>query len=236
MLNIIYRIYIKSIDLNIVTRNQVNDQKKKYYNYDKKEYFVKDCQQLKKLFWKSISQKNVNIVNTKRNIAMVEQISFPINFGNTFVSISLDILNIEIEEDLDIDRLENFNVDIQIYLTFEEKYKEFTVIKVNLNIARKDDEKHPYNENDLYFEFNNVGYNDIIQMNYIYNYYVFYLESKIIYNFFSKVIFKLIKKTYKEEETRYQIFTIKTTIYKIFVSSFEHPPIYIKKEVTLERY
>jgi len=43
---------------------------------------------------------------------MVEQISFPINFGNTFVSISLDILNIEIEEDLDIDRLENFNVDI----------------------------------------------------------------------------------------------------------------------------
>ncbi len=35
-----------------------------------------------------------------------------INFRNTFVSISLDVLNIEAEEDLDINELKNFNIDI----------------------------------------------------------------------------------------------------------------------------
>ena len=35
-----------------------------------------------------------------------------INFRNTFVSISLDVLNIEAEEDLDINELKNFNINI----------------------------------------------------------------------------------------------------------------------------
>ena len=37
---------------------------------------------------------------------------FPINFGNMFVSISLDILDIEAKKDSDINKLENFNIDI----------------------------------------------------------------------------------------------------------------------------
>ena len=37
---------------------------------------------------------------------------FLINFGNIFILISLDILDIEAEEDSDIDESENFNVDI----------------------------------------------------------------------------------------------------------------------------
>ncbi len=37
---------------------------------------------------------------------------FPINFGNIFILISLDILDIEIEEDSDINKSENFNVNI----------------------------------------------------------------------------------------------------------------------------
>ena len=45
---------------------------------------------------------------------------------------------------------------------FKREYKEFTVIKVNLNITRKNDKEYPYNEDNLYFEFNNVGYNSII--------------------------------------------------------------------------
>jgi len=45
---------------------------------------------------------------------------------------------------------------------FEEKYKKFIIIRVNLNIVRNDSEKYSYNENDLYLESNNVGYNNII--------------------------------------------------------------------------
>ncbi len=37
---------------------------------------------------------------------------FLINFENMFVSISLDILDIEAEKDLDIDKSENFNIGI----------------------------------------------------------------------------------------------------------------------------
>ncbi len=43
---------------------------------------------------------------------MTERILFLINFGNVFISISLNILDIEPKEDLDIDESENFNVDI----------------------------------------------------------------------------------------------------------------------------
>jgi len=38
--------------------------------------------------------------------------SFPFNFENIFISIPLDISNIEAEKDSDIDELENFNIDI----------------------------------------------------------------------------------------------------------------------------
>jgi len=47
-------------------------------------------------------------------------------------------------------------------LIFEKEYKEFTIIKINLNTMKKDGEEYLYNEDDLYFKFNNVGYNDII--------------------------------------------------------------------------
>ena len=73
-------------------------------------------------------------------------------------------------------------------------------------------------------------------MNYIYNYYIFYLRFKTINNFFFKAIFKLIKKVYKKEKTRYWIFIIKITMYKTFISSFEYLLIYMKEKVTLERY
>jgi len=43
---------------------------------------------------------------------MIKRISFSINFGSVFISISLDILNIKVEEDSNIDKLENFNADI----------------------------------------------------------------------------------------------------------------------------
>ncbi len=71
-------------------------------------------------------------------------------------------------------------------------------------------------------------------MNCIYNYYVFYLGFKAIYNFFFKAIFRFIKKIYKEEETRYWIFITKIAMYRTFILSFEYPPIYIKEEVILE--
>ena len=48
------------------------------------------------------------------------------------------------------------------YLTFEKKHEEFTVIKVNLNIIRKDDEEYLYNEDDPYSEPNNARYHNII--------------------------------------------------------------------------
>ncbi len=81
-------------------------------------------------------------------------------------------------------------------MAFEGEYKEFIVIRINLNIVKNDGEEYFYNENDFYLEFNNVGYNNIIWMNYIYNYYIFYLGFKVINNFFFKVIFRFIKKVY----------------------------------------
>ncbi len=43
---------------------------------------------------------------------MIKQILLSIDFGNIFILILLNILNIELEEDSNIDELENFNVDI----------------------------------------------------------------------------------------------------------------------------
>ncbi len=126
-----------------------------------------------------------------------------INFGNVFISISLDIFNIEVEEDSDIDESENFNVGIQIHLAFEGKYEEFIVIRVNLSIIKGNEKEHLYKEDDLYFKFNNVRYNSIIQMNCIYDYCIFHLGFKAINNFFFKAMFKLIKKAYRKKETRY---------------------------------
>ncbi len=146
-----------------------------------------------------------------------------INFENTFISIFLDILDIEV------------NINIQIYLVFKEKHEEFTVIRINFSIIKRDKEEHLYNEDDLYLESNNVRYNSIIQMNYIYNYYVFYLKFKTTNNFFFRIIFKFIKKVYREKEMRHWIFTIKTTIYRTFILSFEYLPIYIKEGAILKR-
>ncbi len=42
----------------------------------------------------------------------MERIPLFINFGNMFISISLDILNIEVEEDLNTNELKNFNIDV----------------------------------------------------------------------------------------------------------------------------
>ena len=47
-------------------------------------------------------------------------------------------------------------------MVFEGEYEEFIVIEVNLNTIRRDDKEHFYNKDDLYFEFNNIEYNDII--------------------------------------------------------------------------
>jgi len=88
-------------------------------------------------------------------------------------------------------------------LTSEREHEEFTIIGVNFNIIRGDDKEHLYKKDDFYFKLNNVGYDDIIWMNCIYNYYIFHLRFKAINNFFFKTIFKLIKKTYKEKETRH---------------------------------
>ncbi len=112
MLNIVYKTYIKFINLNIVIKNQVDNQRKKCYNYDKKRHFIKDYRQPKKLFWKSISQKNINIVDIERNVTMTERMLLFINFGNVFISISLNISDIEAKEESDIDKSENFNISI----------------------------------------------------------------------------------------------------------------------------
>jgi len=66
------------------------------------------------------------------------------------------------EEDLNTDKLKNFNIEIEIYLIFKRKYKEFISIEVNLNIIKNNGEKHLYKEDDLYLESNNVRYNNII--------------------------------------------------------------------------
>ncbi len=84
------------------------------------------------------------------------------DFKNIFILISLDISDIEVKKDSNIDESENFNIDIWIYLVFEREYKEFIVIRINLNIVRNNSEKYLYNKDNLYLESNNVGYNDII--------------------------------------------------------------------------
>ncbi len=43
---------------------------------------------------------------------MIEQIPLFINLRNAFISISLDILDIKVEEDSNTNELENFNADI----------------------------------------------------------------------------------------------------------------------------
>jgi len=43
---------------------------------------------------------------------MVKRILFFIDFESDFISIPFNILDIELKEDLDIDELENFNVNI----------------------------------------------------------------------------------------------------------------------------
>ncbi len=93
---------------------------------------------------------------------MVKRMLLSFDFKSIFISILLNVFDIEVKEELDINESENFNVSIWIYLVFEDEYKEFTVIRVNLNIVRNNGEEYLYNENDLYFEFNNVGYNDIV--------------------------------------------------------------------------
>ncbi len=133
---------------------------------------------------------------------MTERISLPLDLGNAFILILLNISDIKVEEDSDIDKSENFNMDIWIYLTSEREHEEFTVIGINFNIARNDGEEYLYEEDDLYFELNNVRYDDIIWMNYIYDYCVFYLRFKATNNFFFKAMFKFIKKVYREKEIR----------------------------------
>ncbi len=43
---------------------------------------------------------------------IVERILLSLDFESTFISIPLDISNIEAEKDLDIDKLKNFNINI----------------------------------------------------------------------------------------------------------------------------
>ncbi len=73
-------------------------------------------------------------------------------------------------------------------------------------------------------------------MNCIYDYCIFYLGFKPIYNFFFRVIFRPMKKVYKKEETKHWIFTTKIIIYRTFILSFEYLSIYIKEKAMLERY
>ncbi len=49
-----------------------------------------------------------------------------------------------------------------MYLTFKREYEEFTIIKINLNIVKNNNEEYSYNEDNPYLEFNNVEYNNII--------------------------------------------------------------------------
>ena len=62
--------------------------------------------------WKPVSQKNTNIIDTEYNIAIVERMLSFIDFGNVFISIPLNILDIELEEDSDTDESEEFNADV----------------------------------------------------------------------------------------------------------------------------
>ncbi len=67
-----------------------------------------------------------------------------INFKNIFISILLNVSNIELKENSNTDESENFNTDVQIYLTPKRKYKKFIIIKVNFNITKRDGEEYPY--------------------------------------------------------------------------------------------
>ncbi len=125
-------------------------------------HFIKDYRQSKKLPWKPVPQKNVSIVDIEYNIVIIERILFFIDFRNVFTSISLNASNIKLKENSDIDKSKEFNIDIQIYLTSEKEYKEFIVINVNLNIVKNDGEEYPYDKDDLYLEFNNIGYHSIV--------------------------------------------------------------------------
>ncbi len=81
---------------------------------------------------------------------------------NVFISIFLNVFDIKAKKDSNIDKLKNFNINIQIYLAFKKEYEEFIVIRINFSIVKNNNEEHFYNEDDLYLEPNNIGYNDII--------------------------------------------------------------------------
>ncbi len=123
-----------------------------------------------------------------------------------------------------------------MYLASEGEHEEFIVININLNTIRNDSEEHLHKENDLYLEPNNIGYYNIIWMNCIYNYCAFHLRPKTTNNFFSKTIFKPMKKMYTFEETEHWILTARTTIYGTFIPSPKHPPIYTKEGAILKGY
>ncbi len=93
---------------------------------------------------------------------MIEQMLFFIDFKNVFILIFLNVLDIELKEDSDTDELKEFNINVQTYLVFKGEHEEFTVIKINFNIAKNNREEYPYDEDDLYLESNNVGYHSII--------------------------------------------------------------------------
>src|SRR6266699_6654332 len=104
MFNTIYRTYTRPIDLNATTKIPVDNRKKKYYNYDKIGHFTKNYKQPKKLPWKLISQKNANIINIEQNVIIIKRILSLIDFKNAFISISLNISDIEPKEELDTDK------------------------------------------------------------------------------------------------------------------------------------
>ncbi len=45
-----------------------------------------------------------------------------------------------------------------------------------------------------------------------------------------------MRKAYREKETKYWIFTIRTAMYRIFILLFKHPLIYIKERTILKGY
>ncbi len=49
-----------------------------------------------------------------------------------------------------------------MHLAFKKNYKEFIIIKVNLNTVKNNSEEHLYNKDDLYLKSNNTRYNNII--------------------------------------------------------------------------
>jgi len=62
--------------------------------------------------WKLVSQKNINTTNIECNVVMTKRMPFPLDFGDIFASIPLDISDIKTKENLDIDESENFNTDV----------------------------------------------------------------------------------------------------------------------------